>query len=592
LTSTAAASTTVTAVGPWTRGRDLVRTKPFAVAAVAAIAATAVGVPALVGWWTGSLRLPHNDDWAYSHVALGFAATGHIHLVGWNQMTLIGHVLLAWPFLKVLGASQEHLNVAGAFVSTCAIVGSYLLARRFAPRGAALLVAATVAAMPGFSALSVTFMTDPSSFATEAAALALGVAAVTASRRQVALYYGALAVGIVSFTIRETAFAGLVAVTAVFLAVHRGNPRILRPAIAGACTAIAGIVVFYLWRQNLAGSQPMPLLRGLSTTTVGLVLRILFVIAFALLPLLLPVALSRRASLVSRLPLTLAAATAAVLGAAAIELADTPWGIFPGNYLTRLGATPQGVAGGAPVLFPPVLWWSLVTLGIVGSALAAALVADAARRRAWRRFAPAETMLAVFVVLNILILAFRSASQEHLYDRYAWPIVLALGALLAGRISRPAQAPRSSKGLAWLVVLAIGASGVAVAVNDSAASAGRWKAGEAAVALGYRPDTVDAGFEWMGAHAPGPGPAPLGLRATYPVHWYMVGAFPYLPNCVIVSYPTIAHGDIVPIGSVRYRSLLPAGEQTLHLYLNRIACPGALIRRSPGPKPRARSTIA
>jgi hypothetical protein len=112
------------------------------------------------------------------------------------------------------------------------------------------------------------------------------------------------------------------------------------------------------------------------------------------------------------------------------------------------------------------------------------------------------------------------------------------------------------------------------------------------VALGYRADTVDAGFEWMGAHAPGPGPAPLGLRATYPVHWYMVGAFPYLPNCVIVSYPPIAHGGIVPIGSVRYRSLLPPGEQTLRLYLNRIACPGALVRRSPGPKPRARSTIA
>jgi hypothetical protein len=547
----------------------------------------------LVGWSTGSLRLPHNDDWAYSRIALEFARTGHLHLVGWNQMTLVGHVLLSWPFLKVLGASQEHLNVAGAFISTSAIVGSYLLARRLAPRGAALLVAATIAAMPGFSALSVTFMTDPSSFATQAAALVLGVAAVTASRRRIALYFGALAVGFISFTIRETAVAAMVAVTAVFLAVHRREPRILRPAIAGFGIAITGTVIFYLWRQTLAGNQPMPLLRGLTTTSAGLMLRILFVIAFALLPLLLPVALARRSSLSSRLPLAAAAVTSTVLGVSALELAGTPWGIFPGNYLTRLGATPQGVAGGGPVLFPGTLWWSLIALGFVGSALAAALVTDAVRRRAWRRLAPAETMLAVFALVNILILAFRSASQEHLYDRYAWPTILAVGALLAGRMSRPGfYAFRSSNSLAWLAALAVGASGVAIAVNDSAASAGRWKAGQAAVALGYRADTIDAGFEWMGVHAPGPGPAPLGLRATYPVHWYMVGAFPYLPNCVIVTNATIAHGDIDPIGSVRYQSLLPPGEQTLHLYLNRIACPGALVRRSPGPKPQARSAVA
>jgi 4-amino-4-deoxy-L-arabinose transferase-like glycosyltransferase len=571
-----AATRSIAVAHPWTRSLSLRLAVPSAIGAISAIA---VGVPALVGWSTGSLRLPHNDDWAYSRVALGFARTGHIHLVGWNQMTLVGHILLAWPFLKILGPSQTHLNLAGAAVSTFGIVCSYLLTRRLASRGAALLVAATVAAMPGFSALSVTFMTDPSSFATQAATLALGVAALTSERRRVELYFAALAMGFVSFAIRETAVAASVAVTIGVLLAHRREPRALRLPLAGFGVAAAATAAFYIWRQTLAGGQPMPLHAVVSGTTAGLVLRILFLLGFALLPVSLTLAHSRRSSRVSGLPLAAAALTVAAFGVAAIRLDNTPWGLFPGNYLTRLGATPQGVAIDEPTLFPPALWWLLIALGLLGSALAAGLATAAVRRRAWRRLGSAEAMLAVFALLNLAILLFRSASQGHLYDRYAWPLVLALAALAAGRTTSPRRPGLFQHGAAWTAAVAISVSGLAVAVNDSAASAGRWAAGAAAAALGYQADTIDAGFEWVGAHAPDPGPAPHGLRATYPVHWYMIGAFPYLPNCVVVSYPAIRNGGLIAIGSTRYASLLPPGEQTLHLYLNRVACPGAPLRR-------------
>ena len=94
------------------------------------------------------MGIPHNDDWAYSRIALDLAEHGELNLVGWNQMNLVGHLVWALPFVALLGASLETLHIAQAVAAALGLVAVYLLVRRFASVGFALITTAAVAAFP------------------------------------------------------------------------------------------------------------------------------------------------------------------------------------------------------------------------------------------------------------------------------------------------------------------------------------------------------------------------------------------------------------------------------------------------------------
>ena len=86
------------------------------------IVVVAVGGPLASGIATGAIAIPHNDDWAFSRIALGLADHGELNLVGWNQMTLVGHLLWAIPFLAVFGTSLETLHAAQAVAAAAGLV--------------------------------------------------------------------------------------------------------------------------------------------------------------------------------------------------------------------------------------------------------------------------------------------------------------------------------------------------------------------------------------------------------------------------------------------------------------------------------------
>jgi hypothetical protein len=65
---------------------------------------------------------------------------------------------------------------------------------------------------------------------------------------------------------------------------------------------------------------------------------------------------------------------------------------------------------------------------------------------------------------------------------------------------------------AWLAV-----SAFAIAANSFAYDAARYRAGEAAVAMGYDARAVDAGYEWVGNHATGVGNS---TSPDYGLTWY------------------------------------------------------------------------
>lgn len=146
-----------------------------------------VGASLLSSALTGSLDIPHNDDWAYSRVALDLARTGELRLVGWTPSSLIGHVLWAQPFLSLFGTTLRVLHFAQAVAAAVGLLCSFVVMRRLLRFRDALLGTVIIAAFPGYALLSTSYMTDTTAFAAQMVCLATGLAALDRPRPRVLL---------------------------------------------------------------------------------------------------------------------------------------------------------------------------------------------------------------------------------------------------------------------------------------------------------------------------------------------------------------------------------------------------------------------
>jgi hypothetical protein len=159
-----------------------------------------------------------------------------------------------------------------------------------------------------------------------------------------------------------------------------------------------------------------------------------------------------------------------------------------------------------------------------------------------------------------------------IFDRYLWPLVPPIATLLLLPVG-DSSAARSSTSRAWerlgiAALLSLLAFAVVLTMNSHAWDAARWRAGEALVRAGLRPEQIDAGYEWMGYHAAAPArPARQPGRTWYASWW---------PDAVICGVATSGGfrlPDSVYIGRVRYRLLLIAGP-THDIQLYRIQTRG------------------
>src|SRR3954465_11728160 len=132
-----------------------------------ALVALGVGVPVALAYATGAMQIPRVDDWAFAQIARDLYSTGQFRLIGWGEMTMIGHELWGVPFIALFGGSITALHWAGAAAAALGVAGTFVLYRRFVTRPAALIGAATIAALPTFALLSATYMTDLTSYAGE-----------------------------------------------------------------------------------------------------------------------------------------------------------------------------------------------------------------------------------------------------------------------------------------------------------------------------------------------------------------------------------------------------------------------------------------
>lgn len=532
---------------------------PADAAIVGVLLVVGLGLPAALALGAHAFDIPRNDDWAYLRVLGDFVQTGHLSLVGWGSMTLVGQIFWAAPFAAVLGAHAWVAGVAVAFSSAIGLVAAYIVARSLLSRAWAGGCVLLTLAFPGFLLNTTSFMTDVPAFSADMVCLALGLAAL----RKVggvrwALLALSLGVGCFGFCIREFGLAAPLAVLIALISQDRRHWRLYGGA--GMCVlAVCGAA--YVWTAHLPGAQPK-VLSQLNTSTLKGLAALYFTFSFALSPIL-PTAIKRVWRLISLPDIMLALAVLAV-GA---WLVHRDQAIFVGNYVDQLGVAGRYVLSGTrPTLFSGPVWRSLEIVA-VGTGAAVALLAIGIGRWVIRSLldGTAEGLVATFAVLSGAALLFYGLFV-NIYDRYIWPLAFVSAVALvahgtdlprprgsgtghfAGRLLRNGTMRAASAGLTCIVV----AVAMALMLNADAYDGARWKAGQVAVEAGIAAGEIDAGFEWVGSHAT-MGTLAYRKLAGVPAYetWYDQ-MFPGFRDCAVVSgspqggggSATLGHNDV------------------------------------------------
>jgi hypothetical protein len=498
---------------------------------VTALLALGVAMPAAIAGWLGAFDIPRNDSWSYRRVLWEFVGTGHVRLVGWSGMTMVGQVFWTAPFAEVLGEGQWVPGAAVAVASAIGLVCAYALARSLLPRAWAAGCVLLTLAVPGILLNTSSFMTDVTAFSAEVACLVFGVAASHRSgRARWALVVAAVAVGCFGFSVREFDLAAPVAVLVVLAVQDRRAWRAY--GFAGFCTMVACAAI-YLWTAKLPGAHLESLSLPTGTSFRQLIASY-FTLGFVISPLLPSVLRATLRSsgrskarsserpgrrLTGSTPAGVVSA-AVFLGLGTLSLAKG-WGLFIGNYLMQQGVTGAAVLSGArPDLFPGALWLALQIVALIaGTALAFVAVAAVATRDAVVQLVSGtvQSLVAWFALLSAAgLLAYGLLVKAPLFDRYlsqlVFPVVvlLAVGCVRSRATARPTHAlagtgradgpGRAGRVATLCLVLVIGAVTAVLTLNADAYDGARWQAGQLAVRAGFAPSEVDAGFEWVGTH--------------------------------------------------------------------------------------------
>ena len=451
-------------------------------------AALCVGVlgPLLLSWWTGSLRIPHNDSWAFSRSAEIFARTGHITLFNWNAMSLVGAFVPFGPLARTIFSQQcaiavlSVLSLAAAFDVLRAVIG---------PRRAALGLLVLVI-WPGFGLLSTSMMTDIPAFAATTLTLAVGRRAI--ERRSVPLFALTGLLGLWGFTIREQTIAAAAGVLgAALLRPHLRERRMLvwYGVIALVLGAAAG--VFELWRRALPnGSSPTfsqisyPGTKAVIESSVGGVLLLGLMVS----PLVFLAARPLRwNSLAIRCSLATFIVTAGMVHWYGVH--------FPQNYFLEQGSYATAYLGNRPPIVPRTAWELLLPLACVSTSLLAGMLVERIRR------IPVE--LALFLAVTAIGTLMEVVEGEILFDRYVFPAVLPVLALVLLEPLRPRERSRIRLGVAAGVGLFLTVITSMLTANALAFDAAVWRTAQNLVDTGAAsPAYVDAGLDWDGYYSP------------------------------------------------------------------------------------------
>jgi Dolichyl-phosphate-mannose-protein mannosyltransferase len=543
-------------------------------APIAAVILLAAGAYVATAYVTGTMGVAAGDDWAYSRIAHTLYSTGHIHLVGWNEVSLVGQLLWTLPFMALFGSSLEVLHWSIIFAAAIGLFASYSVFRHFLRPGPALFGTALLALFPTYSSLATTYMTDTVAFAAQMVCLALGLSALESrGRRRWVLLLCSVGVGLFGFTVRETAIVAPVAVLGTHFVVAGRNERTTIAAIGSSLVLLS--VAFIAWRRGLPGSSFYSTELDPSLPHAGVVLgQAYFALALSLLPALIVAARTRSKGVIA---IGTASAFAVV---ALIAIWDRRHGLpfdltYPVQDLwTRKGAESLvDIHVMSPLGLPNGLWAITTAMTLTAGVLLAIALAHAAK--ALRTIDAGVCILAMFGLLYAVILSIRIAQTAPVDQRHFLPLTVPLLVLALWHVT----SLRSLSGrFAFGVAAAVGVLVVFGVLNEQYFAARQWSLGKNAVTLGTRPQAVDAGFAWTGLYSQKvakkfPNSDAPGRGWENPIPWYG-SLFPDSGNCMLVSRSRLDQRSLQPV-AVRTYTLLPGVKRHVWLYRNAPACDAA-----------------
>jgi len=543
-------------------------------------------MPIALGLAAGSQDIPRNDDWSYRMIALHLYASGRIAFDTVAAPTLIGQILLVQPLLWVTRGDPVAFTIAGTVIALACPLVAYGLARLLVPPARAFVAALALIMFPGYLAYATSFMTDAPALVAELGALAIGVRALRAERTNLVAAAVAMAIALVAFSIRQV---GLAAVLAITLAVLVREPR--RPgAWAVGVAGLVGTVLMVIVRSGIAGEATI------IASQVWFVTRlpqaVVSVSLMALPAAIVSIALNRHAwrGRDAGYGLLVGLGIVGTIVAHWIRVLDFPDALI-GNLTSQQGVLDVlDLTGGRPLLFTDAFWAAINLLGvvavpIVSATLAASVGVHLAGRRTLLQVIPElgtpTGLIAAFVLAYAGGLVLHSLSGI-VFDRYLWPIAPCLAILLlgpvrsfrSGRVWAEAEWGRILRSLTIVPLAVLTLTGIValtLMANAFAFDAARWRAGEHLAASGLAAGTIDAGYEWVGSHAPGSADMTRTGTPTAPYRsWW---ADLHICGLVTASATPPAGGRL--IGTASYRLYLVAGPSVdLYLYRTNLAgCP-------------------
>lgn len=137
--------------------------------------------------------LPAGDAWAYERIFDSFHTTGHIQLVGWNDITLLGMIPVTSLWVAIVGYGHNQIHLLGSVMCAVALLGfrSMLVTFGVARRVPALLL---FGGFSGFVGIAGTYLSDP--FAIAGAVWAIALACRVTYPRDGAVPRWAMVVGV------------------------------------------------------------------------------------------------------------------------------------------------------------------------------------------------------------------------------------------------------------------------------------------------------------------------------------------------------------------------------------------------------------
>jgi len=288
----------------------------------------------------------------------------------------------------------------------------------------------------------------------------------------------------------------------------------------------------------------------------------------------------------------------------AIRLRSWP-DLILGNLLSQTGSMGLAVLPGSrPLLYPTPVWHALNAAALVAGLALFAILAAAlgayvralfgitktgrARRVVWDRSASTWLLIVLFAVLFGIGLSGWSVLLST-YDRYLWPLVLPLYAVL---LRPPSSQPgclvessatstfwrlskavfkRAPTAVAVLTTVALSITSLTLLTNGDAYDSARWRMGDLAVSRGIAAETVDAGYEWVTLHAT----SAAALDSSTPAlgKWYDA-LWPSFHLCALVSgsplsTDTVTIEEVDPAAYQLYLFIGPSEP----LYLYRVSSP-------------------